>query len=50
MKDESKKVIKKIAEFIDRDKYNPILTSRGYDKFLENVLTKLVEGVLEIEK
>jgi len=43
MKKATKELIKEIAKFIDKDKYNPILISRGYDEYLEKVLIKLVE-------
>jgi len=50
MKKETEEVIKKIAQHIDKDKYNPILTSKDYDKYLEEILLIMVKGILEIEK
>ena len=50
MKKETKLLIKEIAKFIDKDKYNPILTSRGYDEYLEEVLTELVSVAIEFEE
>ena len=49
MKKETKELIKQIAIFIDKDKYNPILTSRGYEEYLEKVLTELVISAIKIE-
>jgi len=49
MKEETKKLIHEIAIFIDKDKYNPLLTSRDYDKYLEKVLTELAKGIVNIE-
>lgn len=49
MKKETKELIKKVAIFIDKDKYNPLLISRDYDKYLEEVLTELVNSSIELE-
>lgn len=50
MKEETNNLIKKIAKFIDKDKYNEILVSRDYDKYLEKVLTELVNRALQFER
>ena len=50
MKEETKQLIKEIAKFIDKDKYNPILTSRGYNDYLEKVLTELVNQAINSER
>ena len=50
MKEETKNLIKQVAEKIDEDKYNPILTSRGYAEYLENILLLLCEGVIDLEE
>lgn len=50
MKKETEKLITEIAKFIDKDKYNLILTSREYDKYLENILRVLVMKTIELEK
>ena len=49
MKQETKELIKRIAKFIDKDKHNFILTSKGYGKYLEEVLTVLVEEAIDFE-
>jgi len=41
-------MITAIAKFIDKDKYNPILTSMNYDKYLEKVLTELVNNCIKL--
>jgi len=50
MKPTTKELIKEVAKVIDRDKYNPILTNKDYDKYIEKVLVVLVEEVLRLEK
>ena len=50
MKEETKNLIKQVAEKIDEDKYNPILTSIGYAEYLENILLLLCEGVIDLEE
>ncbi len=49
MKEETRQLIKEIAKFIEKDRYHPLLTLQNYDKYLEGVLTKLVEGSIRIE-
>lgn len=50
MNTETIKLIKEIAKFIDKNKYNPILVSRDYDKYLEKILTELVRGAISFEE
>ena len=40
-------IIERFAKVIDRDKYNPFVTSRDYDQYLIKILTLMVN---EIEK
>lgn len=49
MKQETKELIRQIANFIDKDKYNPLLTSHDYDKYLNDILTELVQSSLKFE-
>ena len=49
MKQETSKLIKQISEKIDKEKYNPALLSYDYDKFLNHILTILVEGAIKFE-
>lgn len=49
MKQETQELIKEIARFIDKDKYNPILVSRDYNKYLEKILTELVNSAISFE-
>ncbi len=49
MNTDVKTLISSLAKIIDKDKYNPLLTSRNYDKYLEKILTAFVEECFMLE-
>ena len=49
MNKSQKLLIQRVANFIDKDKYNLILTSKDYDKYLGEILSGLCVTYISLE-